>query len=137
MDNDLVVTQSVAQLVDDVIKKGAEFVMEDFRTTSVVNAKLPLTLSESDRRRLKESAAEIRLLIKLRLLSAWLTSDQQQWLHGESDVGPDEYGKWLDAFVGGDRMIRWLYDFTGCLFGDRGCGDAVARCEHCGSAHNG
>ena len=70
-------------------------------------------------------------------VSGWLTSAQQQWLHGESDIGPDEYGKWLDAFVGGDRMIRWLYDFTGCLFGDRGCGDAVARCEHCGSAHDG
>jgi hypothetical protein len=87
--------------------------MEDFRTTSVVNIKLPRALPESDLRRLKESAAEVRLLIELRQLSEWLTSDQQQWLHGESDIGPDEYGKWLDAFVGGDRMIRWLYDFRG------------------------
>ena len=124
-------TTTLAQVVDDAISRGVEFHMDDPRNTSVVMVKIPRGYSAEDNQRLKELRAPIRLLIKLRTLSEWLTRDQQQLLHGESDVSPDEYGKWIVAVAGGDRLIRFIYGFEGCLFGDRGCGDAVVRCENC------
>ena len=129
-------TSPVARLVDDAIAQGAVFTIDDFTKTSIVKVKTPPTLSKELRQGLKKAAPEVRLLIKLRRVSQWLTEDLQVYIHGESEVDPDEYGTWLDAFVGGDSLLRWLYDFEGCLFGESGCGDAVVLCGYCGGEHD-
>jgi hypothetical protein len=80
----------------------------------------------------------MRILIKLRGLSEWLADEHEQWLHGESSLEGDDYGKWIDVFTTSDRLLRWLFDFTGCIWGSRSCnevalgGYAPVLCEACG-----
>jgi hypothetical protein len=113
----------LAHLVEDAISKGVEFDVKEER----VLVKLPKEFPPEEYQRLKAAGQEVRLLIKLRLTSEWLTCA----LHGEAEVTGDKYGTWLDVFVGADRMLRELYGFEGCLFGTRTCAGAAVLCEAC------
>ena len=98
---------------------------------------LPKTLPPEMRAALKENAAPIRLVVKLRRLAVWLAEENEQWLHGESDLKGDDYGQWLHTFAGSDCLLRWLYPFQGCIWGAKGCdasvpyGKAIVLCEAC------
>ena len=58
-------------------------------------------------------------------------------MHGESYIEAGRYGDLIDLFVLADRLLRFLYDFEGCIWGDGGCekasptGYVPARCERC------
>ena len=58
-------------------------------------------------------------------------------MHGESYIEAGRYGDLIDLFVRADRLLRFLYDFEGCIWGNIGCekagptGYVPALCEGC------
>ena len=126
---------TLATLVDDAIAAGAVFTTDP--EWARVYCDLPSGFPTESLLQLQENAAGMRVLIKLRCLGGWLAEEHEQWLHGESLLAGDQYGDWIDVFVGSDRLLRRLFDFTGCIWGSRTCngvaphGYAPVLCEGC------
>ena len=131
------VGSSLAQVVDDAIAKGVEFRCEDWEKSSVVNVKPPVGYPNEDLKRLIAVAPQGRYLVRLRELSRWLAEEYEQFMHGESCIEAGRYGDLIDLLVGADRLLRSLYGFEGCIWGDLGCdkasptGYVPAFCEGC------
>ena len=115
---DALVATSLTQIVDDAIAKGVEFHCEDWEKSSVVNVKPPVGYPDEDLKRLIAVAPQGRYLVRLRELSM-------------------KAGDLNDLLVRADRLLRSLYGFEGCIWGDLGCdkasptGYVPALCEGC------
>ena len=133
------VIPDLATLVDDAISKGVVFECDDWENSSHVSIIIPDHFSESDSQKLKQYASQVRFLIRLRTLAGWLNKEYFQWLHNESsvEIDPDHYGKLIELFAGGDRMLRFTFDFEGCIWGSKLCNGvapdnyAPFLCEGC------
>ena len=131
------VGSSLAQVVDDAIAKGVEFRCEDWEKSSVVDVKFPVGYADEDRKSLIAVAPQVRYLLRVRELSRWLAKEYEQFMHGESYIEAGRYGDLIDLFVRADRLLRFLYGFEGCIWGDIGCekasptGYVPALCEGC------
>ena len=134
---DALVGTSLAQVVDDAIAKGVEFHCEDWEKSSVVNVKFPAGYPAQDLKRLRDLRPQGRYLVRLRELSRWLAEEYEQFMHGETCMEAGRYGDLIDLFVRADRLLRSLYGFEGCMWGDLGCdkaspsGYVPALCEGC------
>ena len=115
---DALVATSLTQIIDDAIAKGVEFHCEDWEKSSVVNVKFPVGYPDEDRKSLMAVAPQGRYLVRLRELSM-------------------KAGDLNDLLVRADRLLRSLYGFEGCIWGDLGCdkasltGYVPAFCEGC------
>jgi hypothetical protein len=127
---------TLAGLIDYAIASGAKFTTDS--DWARVYCDLPSGFPSEALLELQENAPGMRLLVKLRCLGTWLAEEHEQWLRGESLIGGKQYGDWVDVFVGSDRLLRSLYDFTSCIWGSRTCnevapvGYAPVLCEACG-----
>ena len=122
-----------AQLLNSLEEGGATFITPDgFKIT----AHLPRELDPHLVHELMgyKPKGELRLLMRCRSLSTWLTSDMEEYVHGESDTLPETFGEWLEFFVDSEKLLRNLYDFEGCIFGDDWPPDSVANCTACSGA---
>ena len=134
---DRLVATNLAHIIDDAIAKGVEFRCEDWEKSSVVNVKFPVGYPDEDRKSLKAVAPQGRYLVRVRELSRWLAKEYEQFMHGESYIEAGRYGDLNDLLVRADRLLRSLYGFEGCIWGDLGCDKASpsgympARCERC------
>ena len=118
---DALVGTSLAQVVDDAIAKGVEFHCEDWEKSSVVDVKFPVGYADEDRKSLIAVAPQVRYLLRVRELSRWLAKEYEQFMHGESYIEAGRYGDLIDLFVRADLLLRFLYGFEGCIWGDIGC----------------
>ena len=103
----------------------------------MVNVTVPASYPADAFQALKDVAPQARFLIRLRAIADWLSVDHAAYMHGESTLEGEAYGKWIDMFVAGDRVLRFTYDFEGCIFGVKGCdgasptGHAPVLCDAC------
>ena len=129
--------ENLVDMLDEALAQGLEIRSDDVIKTSAIQMRTPTDFPTETMELLKDKAPEVRLLWKVRELSRWLNIEHQQWQHGESIIEGDAYGEWIDLFVSGDKVLRFVYDFEGCIWGAKGCneasptGYAPVLCEGC------
>lgn len=130
--------ETSVEILDMAIAQGLEIRSTDLTKTSSIQMRTPHDFPTETMELLKDKAPEVRLLWKVRTLSEWLSNEHQQWQHGESNLDDEEFAEWIDLFVAGDKFLRVVYDFKGCIWGMKGgCNEssptkyAPVLCEGC------
>ena len=134
---DISIEPGLVEILDSALANGLKIKSKSVTKTSDVQIGWPEDFPEANKEQLKGKAPEVRLLWRVRALAEWLNGEYEQWQHGESVIEGDAYGEWIDLFVSGDKVLRFVYDFEGCIWGAKGCneasptGYAPVLCEGC------
>jgi hypothetical protein len=127
----MAVILGITSLLNEAEDLGADIQCNDGFN---VHVRFPQGFPISARKRLLEARPRgmVRLLMRARALSRWLTEDLVVYLHGESTYTPDDYGTRIDMFIDLDTLLRNVFDFEDCIFGQRGCpSESAVRCKAC------
>ena len=129
----------ITKMLDDALRMGLTLKSDDVTETSVVRMVVPTDFPKKMLEQLTSDTnkPQVRLLWRVRELSKWLSEDYKQWWDGKSPLEGDEYANLINAFVDGDKLLRFTYDFEVCIWGEKGCnaatGYAPVLCDGCTS----
>jgi hypothetical protein len=127
----------IVEMLDEALSMGLVVKAKDVSKDGRVDMDIPPSFPKEllDQLTDKNNKPQLRLLCRVRTLSKWLSDDYQLWWEGKSPLEGDQYGELIDLFVNGDQLLRFVYDFEGCVWGEKGCssvtGYAPVLCEGC------